>query len=74
MAYRPDIVNVDSVIVDTAGRLHTRFNLMKSLKKSIPGGWESPNRRALKLSGWCWDVTTGKTLFNKHVRSKMQSI
>lgn len=32
----------DLLLIDTAGRLHTRYNLMEELKKSLPRGRKSP--------------------------------
>ena len=44
---------MDIVFVDTAGRLHTRFNLMEELKKFT--GWlERPSQAHHMPPGWFW--------------------
>ena len=50
--------NVDVLIIDTAGRLHTKFNLMQELKKvrnviakALPG---APHETLLVLDGTTW--------------------
>jgi fused signal recognition particle receptor len=56
--------NVDVIIIDTAGRLHTKTNLMEELKKitrvigkKVPGG---PHESLLVL-----DATTGQNAINQ---------
>ena len=57
-------VSVDLVLVDTAGRLHTRYNLMEELKKSI--GWlVKPCPARLMPSGWFWMPPPGKMPFSR---------
>ena len=58
------VAQVDIVLVDTAGRLHTRFNLMEELKKvhrvvgkALPG---APHAVWLVL-----DATTGQNALNQ---------
>ncbi len=38
--------DIDVVIADTAGRLHTKKNLMEELQKVRQSGWQGPGRRA----------------------------
>ena len=63
--------HLDIVLIDTAGRLHTRFNLMEELKKvdrvvgkALPG---APHAVWLVL-----DATTGQMLCNRRRHSKKQ--
>lgn len=63
----------DVVLIDTAGRLHTRFNLMEELKKFT--GWlEKHYLDHRTQSGWLWMPPPGKMRYSKRVRSGKQSM
>ena len=60
---------VDYVIVDTAGRLQTKENLMLELQQDEPHRAKSyPRTRPTKCC-WCWTPLPGRTAWSRRVSS-----
>ncbi|KXK15765.1 MAG: cell division protein FtsY [Chloroflexi bacterium OLB14] len=70
----------DIILIDTAGRLHTRFNLMEELKKSLSRSWQStrwcPSRSLARarFNNWAKRLTTSPRLQRCRERNRRDII